>query len=490
MGALDQHLQLVHLGDTADHRKHDLQVVEIHRGTQHRAHLCEEDLRVCQRDAHTTPAEERILLGDREIRQRLVAADIERAQNHGPRREGLQHTPIVHHLHGLGRKAVAHHERQLGAIQPYARAVFMIGASGLVDQAGIEMQWKGDAIGRLRRQTANTLRLGGQFPFLLGQTLVLAANRWRGRWIHAPAVAVDDQLAVLHAADGQISDTHHRRHTHCARQDGDMRRARTGRRDDTHKALRRHLGKLHRAYLFTDQNGIGRVVDLSLVVALQVGEDTTTKIADVRRALAQIDILHTLEHLRMHVNALAQCTRRPLALPDQVDRLGYQTVTAEHQQQRIEQRIVLGRNLAAETLLKRAQVIFHRCHRRAKRLALGLDIFGGTVRNRVQVGQSIGDHAVTDGNPGAARPSLQVTGDARRCGQDIQFAAGLGIGDGTRQLRSQREQERHLVIDERAFRLLAHHQHPEHLAVLDDRHAQESPVLGLTGLGDAQVAGM
>ena len=55
------------------------------------------------------------------------------------------------------------------------------------------------------------------------------------------------------------------------------------------------------------------------------------------------------------------------------------------------------------------------------------------------------------------------------------------------ELGRQSEEEGDLTVIEGSTLDLAHHQHPKHLAVLDDRHAEKPPVVRLTRFGNAQV---
>jgi len=75
---------LTPLFDAADHREHDPQRTVVRR-TQQGAQLRFHDLRTLQGQANPAHAEERVFfLGDRPIRQRFVAADIEGAHHQRP----------------------------------------------------------------------------------------------------------------------------------------------------------------------------------------------------------------------------------------------------------------------------------------------------------------------------------------------------------------------------------------------------------------------
>ncbi len=70
-----------------------------------------------ERDANAAPAEERVFLVDRKIRQRLVAADVERAHRDRMRAERFHVLAIDNALFLFGRKPIERHERHFGAEQ-------------------------------------------------------------------------------------------------------------------------------------------------------------------------------------------------------------------------------------------------------------------------------------------------------------------------------------------------------------------------------------
>src|SRR3569623_1868568 len=76
---------------------------------------------------------------------------------------------------------------------------------------------------------------------------------------------------------------------------------------------------------------------------------------------------------------------------------------------------------------------------------------------------------------------LAVTADA---------AAGLGMGDGTGELRGHRYQERHLVFGEFAALALPYHQHAQQIAMMNDRYAENTVEILFAGLGEETIKGM
>lgn len=118
-------------------------------------------------------------------------------------------------------------------------------------------------------------------------------------------------------------------------------------------------------------------------------------------------------------------------------------------------------------------------------------LFRTAVGYHVQVVRPVSHHHIAHRYAGSARPALQKphlysigTGNA------VQLALSLRMRNRTGQLSCQREQKGDLLILEFTRLALAHHQYPQHLAVLDDRNAKKSMVGDLSRVGDEQVAGM
>ena len=163
---------------------------------------------------------------------------------------------------------------------------------------------------------AQCLQLAGQCRVVFGETLILGANGRAGRDIDPPAVTVHHQLASLDTPDRQVGNGHRRGHPHTPRQDADMRGARAGGRDDPRQHLARDVGDLHRAELVADQDGVGHVLDRRRGQLLQMGQYAAAEIAHVGGALAQIGIVHIVEHLGVLGDGLAQRPGRPIAGAD------------------------------------------------------------------------------------------------------------------------------------------------------------------------------
>ena len=109
----------------------------------------------------------------------------------------------------------------------------------------------------------------------------------------------------------------------------------------------------------------------------------------------------------------------------------------------------------------------------------GLDVGGLAVGDGVEVLGRINHHGLADRQPRGSRQSPQrhryLVSILQQAGY---LTAGARMGDGTRELRRERDQERHFLLTEFPVLTLTHHQHAEHLAILNDRNP-EKPVVGL-----------
>ena len=155
--ALDDGLGLIELGDFGNHREHDLQRAAA-AGAQQRANLAAQQAGTVEAEPDRAPPQRGIFLDHGfHIGQRLVAADVERAERHRLRSRGVQHGAIQRQLVRGARQALADHELQLGTKQPDA------GAAGVVDM----------------RQVDDETRIDHQFDFLavLGDAGLVAQRR-------------------------------------------------------------------------------------------------------------------------------------------------------------------------------------------------------------------------------------------------------------------------------------------------------------------------
>ena len=116
-GALNQLFCVVNLVDVTDHRQQDTEVAGGSIGTQHRAHLHQENFRLVERQADAAPAQAGILFTDRHIGQLFVCPHIQRSQRYRLVVEQLQHALILRHLLLFRREAILQHKRDFGAVE-------------------------------------------------------------------------------------------------------------------------------------------------------------------------------------------------------------------------------------------------------------------------------------------------------------------------------------------------------------------------------------
>jgi hypothetical protein len=269
-----------------------------------------------------------------------------------------------------------------------------------------------------------------------------------------------------------------------------VRRARAGGGDDPRQHLARDIGDLHGAELVADQDGVGHVLDRRRGQLLQMGQDAATQIADVGGALAQVGIVHVVEHLRVLGDGLAQGTGRPVARADPREGPVDQGVALEHQAPGVEQGHVFGTEMRLGPHREAIQILGHMLHRTEKILGLVVEVLGAPIRNGVQVGRRVDHHGGPDADAGRGRQAGQEALRDPVILQTGQLAVGARKGDGAGQLRGQGHHEGHLVVAEVALFALPQDEHTQDLAILDDGRAEEPVILLLAGIRDALVARM
>ena len=94
MRTIDQVQRRIYFSNVADHRQHNTKIIEAFTGLHHGANLNQENLRVIEGNANAAPAEKRVCLIDREVRERLIPTDIQRTHRHRVWAERLQLLPI------------------------------------------------------------------------------------------------------------------------------------------------------------------------------------------------------------------------------------------------------------------------------------------------------------------------------------------------------------------------------------------------------------
>ncbi len=491
-GTVNQVQRLFQLADTRDHRQQDAQVVQPDAGLEHGAGLQQKDFRVIERHPDAAPAEEGIFFLDGEIRQALVAADIQGSHGHRQRMEGFELFAIDRHLLLLAGEAFLDHEGHFGAIQPNAFGASLLGAHHIGEQPGIDPQRNTVAIGGHAGQLAQHVEPRRELTLLLGQLQVLFAQHLGRVGDDLAAGTVDDQLDAIDLRIRQIHRAHYRGNTHGTSKDGDVGVARTQHRDHPRQPAFRHLAEHRRGQLFADQNGFFGVGQGLLARFLQIAEQAPTDVLDVGGALAEVGIVHHLEAHDMVADHLAQRALRPLAGANEPGDLTAQRGILEHHQVDVEQCPLFLAHLAGKPLGQGAHVGAHCLQRRLEERQLGLDLglFDRFVGHHVQIRWRQHHHRRADGRAGR-------TGDADEAGfldalalaaEAADRAGRLGMGDDPGQLRAHGDQEGFLALVELAALLLLDDQHAHHPPVVDDRRTEEGGIAFFARLGEVAVA--
>ena len=99
-----------------------------------------------QRDTNTAPAEKGIVFFYGEVRQHLVATDIQRTHCYRRRRKSFQYLPVGATLFFLSRETVAHQKRDLGTVQTDTFGATTQRGRDVGQQPGIRIQRQSLAI--------------------------------------------------------------------------------------------------------------------------------------------------------------------------------------------------------------------------------------------------------------------------------------------------------------------------------------------------------
>jgi hypothetical protein len=260
------------------------------RGAQDGAQLREEQLRFGQAVADRAQAQCRVGLDAFDAAQRLVGADVERADGDRSAAHRLHHAAVGLELLVLVRQLVATEEQEFGAIQADTRGVDVArlrDVAGLLDvrleRYGLAVQRFGAGGFEALELAALEFQLGLAQP-VLGEHLLVRIDD------HHAARAVDDhQILVLHQL-AHVVHADDRRYRHAARHDRGVRGGAT--------QVGGESGDLQ--LLEVDRVGRRQVVrhdDRRLVAAAPRSEPAR---------LAEQGLHHALDHLHDVVLAFAQ----------------------------------------------------------------------------------------------------------------------------------------------------------------------------------------
>ena len=225
---------------------------------------------------------------------------------------------------------------------------------------------------------------------------------------------------------------------------------------------------------------------------LQAGEHSQAQVLHIRAPFAQVGVLHLLEAADVFADDVLEGALRPLPAADALAHVAGDGVIVEHVQVSVEQRQLLARQALRKLFADPAQVAAHGLHRPVKHDQFHSQVLGLGVPNRIQAGGWVHDYAHPEGDAGRSGQAgnLEVLLGKVRVKQAVHFANGLSAGDDRSELRGQRDQKGFFAFVKAAPFAVLHHQHPQHLAVMDDGHAQKGVERLFAELRQVEVAGM
>ena len=236
-----------------------------------------------------------------QVRNLLVAAHIERANDDRSTLERAGDLTVGVELLLLGRKLSGVHEQELGAEQTDGLGIVIerIGhVVGVTDVAGDDLL---DAIGSHRRLATEGLEgclLGSEG---LGLGGVGSERLLVGIGLNDTLATVDDNGHTVAQRSAAIGNRKDSRDLKGARNNRGMRRAATGLGDDTGNVGLIDRGGHGRRKVMHDNDGVlGQDGEVDDLLAQQLGQNTGADIGDVGRAQTEHLVVHGQEHVLEH----------------------------------------------------------------------------------------------------------------------------------------------------------------------------------------------
>ena len=295
---LDERTNALRVGDVGDHRRHDRNgAAHGSRGEKDRAELRREQGRVLVREPDGTHAEERVrLVRDRNVGQRLVAADVGQAHDDRcvPRR--AEHLLVGRGLLLDRRRRSTPREGELGPEEADA-----LGTGG---ERRLGLGRLGDV-----RGADDTMPVGrGERARGEGRVLLASPRRVARRTFQAGTgagvrvedgearVAVDGELVRLRRAGHEIGDPDHGGDAQRAGQDGRVRGARAALERDAREVRAVELDGDRRRQVFGDRDRA--TLEARRRGSGEMAGDARRHVTDIGRARREHLVVQGLEHAR------------------------------------------------------------------------------------------------------------------------------------------------------------------------------------------------
>ncbi len=249
----EQRARPPHLGHRDDQREHDAQVA-VHAGAQQRAQLGAEDRRLVQAHADGPPPEERIRLRGKSAHGQLVAADVERANDHRHAGERFDHAPVAAVLLLLVGHGGAPHDQELRPHEPHALGPAVARRVRLFGQVDVGVQDDGHAVETHALERGQPAEFGLDHVFLAGPLAILLDLGVRRAEGNRAVGAVEDGAFATGQRLGRGAQADHRRQVQRAGEDGHVRSARAGVGGDADDGLAVELHREARGEVVGDEN--------------------------------------------------------------------------------------------------------------------------------------------------------------------------------------------------------------------------------------------
>ena len=425
------------------------------------------------------------------IGQHLVAADIEGAERNRPPACLLQHALIKRDLLRHRRKSLAQHELQLGAEETDTPGGGLFEIRQIDEQAAVQQQIDMGAVLAFCRQIAQRrilLALTKLHRDAIGNRLLHVFVRAQH---HRTFIAVDDDDVTGFDPAQHVLRTPDNRNVERARDHRDMR---IGRAFFEHQALEAFpivIEQLGRPHIARDQDELVRQVDDRRAgrMAGKVPLQAIGQVFEVGQALAQIRVGRLVEaHAHIALHLLHRRFGGEAAFDRLGDTLHPALIRREHAigLEDVAMLAIAGDIRCFEQRIDRAM---HAVDCVLQALQLGSTVFGDDVTNDQQ---RLVQHGLADGEAGieprAFEPQRQLTdaGGLLPLQRIDQLARRRQLG----QHHGNGLQDLDLVVVVLARLAILHHQHAEHAARTQDRHAHQRVIDLFAGLGPISEIGM
>ncbi|MDR9274782.1 hypothetical protein FEP29_03782 [Burkholderia multivorans] len=375
--------RLVDLLRMREHRDQDLHLTERRRA-QDRAQLREKHLRLGQAPANRAQPERRVRRGFVafvERFERLVRADVDRADRDGHALHPLDRTLVRGELLLLFRHLLLMHEQEFGAKQPDADRARVDRRLRVVGQLDVRVQRDRRAAQGLRRRELQALQLALLEQLLRLPVRIFLEHDRRRIDDHDALIAVDDDEIVLPDQRARMLHADGGRNAEAARDDRRMRRAAAEIGDERLERLRLELHHVGRRDVVRDDDHLARAVRRRAVERLggrrcarERLQHALDDLLDVGLALAQIFVFDVVEVAREQIELFGQ---RPFDVvatrADQVDRFLDEHRVAEDHRVHVDECADFGRRVVGQVGAQCFELAMHGVERRAEALDLGLD---------------------------------------------------------------------------------------------------------------------